>query len=424
MREWKRSASKESRRLRVEARRERRRAQQARQREAEAREVAHRAALARTPDSPADVVERLLVDEAETPRAQKLRDLLRPVAERAPRLICGETLAALKLVAEVDWVRPPSTWQRCGKSQNRLFRSLAEHVLARYRMPPFLWSAFFADEDAAVLARIAVHVAAGGSLYQAVKSGLMPVPLTRNMCHELMSRGGEARFLDAVRRVQVKAARGDGRLFRAWIATRAGRRLHTRAGEEFWQTVLAWFSANPMVPQAEVSPMVDYIDHRRAEAPEFSIKGRSVLAMMRAMQQWHGQLAKEKAEFGRSFSPSGLQPMDIDRSRRQSSGNRVVEIWHFREVLDSRTLADEGRAMSHCVYSYARHIESGACSIWTLTLEDNTGHWRRLTIEVRPSLRQIVQARGRFNQQPEPRDMLALAAWAGRNNLQVLLGRW
>jgi hypothetical protein len=424
MREWKHSASKESRRPRVEARRERRRQQEARQREGKARELAIRAALARPPDSPVQAVERLLVDEAERPGAQKLRELLGPVAERAPRLICADTLAALKLMAEADWVRPPSTWQPCGKSQNRLFRSLAEHVLARYPMPPFLWSAFLATDEAAPLARIAVHVGAGGSLYQAVKSGLMPVPLTRKMCHELMARGGEARFLDAVRRVQVRAVGGDARLFHTWIATRAGRRLHTRPGEEFWQTILAWFSANPMLPQAEVAPLVDYIERRRAEAPDFSMKGRSVLAMMREMRQWHGQLAKEKAASGHSFSPSGLQPMDIDRARRDVRGNRVVEIWHFREVLDGKTLADEGRAMSHCVYSYARRIESGECSIWTLTLEDNTGHWRRLTIEVRPSLRQIVQARGRFNRLPEPRDTLALDAWASRNKLQVSVGRW
>jgi len=424
MREWKLSASKESRRLRVEARRERWRQQQARQREAEAREAARRAALARQPDSPGQAAERLLADEPEGPRAQKLRELLIPVAERAPRLIGPDTLAALKLIAEADWVRPPSTWQPSGKSQDRLFRSLAEHVLARYRMPPFLWRAFMADADAPVLARVAMHVGAGSSLYQAVKSGLMPVPLTRSMCHDLLSRGGEARFLDAVRRVQVKAVGGDARLFPVWIATRAGRRLHTRVGEEFWQTVLAWFGANPMLPQAEVAPLVDYIEHRRAEVPGFSIKGRSVLAMMRGAQQWHGQLAKEKVASGRTFAPSGLQPMDIDRSRRNVRRNRVIEIWHVREILDARALADEGRAMSHCVFSYVRPIESGECSIWTLTLEDDTGHWRRLTIEVRPPLRQIVQARGRFNRLPEPRDLLALEAWASRNKLQVCLGRW
>ena len=408
----------------VEARRERWRRQEARQREAEAREAALCAALARQPDSPRRAAERLLEAEPEGPRAQTLRELLSQVAERSPRLIGPDTLAALKLMAEADWVRPPLTWQPSGKSQDRLFRSLAEHVLARYRMPPFLWSAFMADVDAPVLARVAVHVGAGGSLYEAVKSGLMPVPLTRSMCRDLLSRGGEARFLDAVRRVQVKAVGGDGRFFRVWVATRAGRRLHTRQGEEFWQTVIAWFSANPMLPHAEVAPLVDYIEHRRAEAPDFSIKGRSVLAMMRRMQQWHDQLAKERASSGRTFTSSGLQPLDIDRSRRDVRGNRVIEIWRVREILDSKALADEGRAMSHCVLSYARRIESGECSIWTLTLEDNTGHWRKLTIEVRPPLRQIVQARGRFNRLPEPRDVLALEAWASRNKLQVCLSRW
>ncbi len=422
MREWKRSASNESRRLLAEARRDRRRAQRVRQREVDAREAALRAALARRPETPARVVDRLL--EA-TPRkhVQKLRALLVPVAERAPRLVCPDRLAALKLVAEASWVRQPSDWRPSGKGEERLFRSLCEHVLARYRMPSVLWSAFTASADAPALARVAVHVAAGGSLYDAVKSRLLPVPLTRSMCHDFLTRGDEGGFLVGVRRAQVRAAGGDARLHRAWVATRAGCRLHDRAGEEFWHTVLAWFGANPMLPAAEVGPLVDYIDHRRNEDPGFSMKGRSVLAMLRSMRQWHGDLAGVSAGSGRVFTPSGFQPMDIDRSRRSVKGDRIVEVWHVREVLDARTLADEGRAMGHCVYSYARSIERRECAIWTLTLEDDTGHWRRLTIEVRPALRQIVQARGRFNRMPEPRDTRALEEWAARNGLQVCLGR-
>ena len=181
MREWKRSASKESRRLMVEAGRERRRQQEALAREAQSRERASRAALARRAPSALDAVERILAEHAGRPGAKKLRALLTSVAEEAPRLIGPDTLAALLMMARVEWVRPPATWRPSGKSPDRLFRSLAEHVLARYRMPPFLWSAFFAGEDAAVLVQTAVHVAAGGSLHQAVKSGLMPVPLTRSV---------------------------------------------------------------------------------------------------------------------------------------------------------------------------------------------------------------------------------------------------
>ena len=421
MRGRKLSASRESRRLITEARRERQRARDAREREHDARTAAMHAALARRPESSAQVVDRLL---AGAPHNQPLRQLLGIVGERAPRLLDAGMLRALQLVAEAAWVRPPATWQPQGKSEDSLFCGLADHVLARYRVPPFVWSAF-ADEDAPILARVVTHVAAGGSLYQAVRSGLMPVPLTRAMCHALLSSPGEARFLDVVRKVQVKAAGGDSRLFRAWIATRAGRRLHAQDDEAFWQTVLAWFCANPVLPLAQVAPLVDYLSHRRTETPGFCMKGRSAPALLRGMVDWHRQLGRTEVGLDRVFKPSGLQPMDIDRSRPARWGNPgVLEVWYVREVLDARTLADEGRAMGHCVYSYGRAIDEGQCAIWTLTLRNDTGHWRRLTIEVRLSTRQIVQARGRFNAKAEPRDVLVLEAWATRNKLTASLGRW
>lgn len=422
MRGRKLSASLESRRLRTEARRERLRARDARLREHEERTAKMRAALARRPESSAAVVGRLL---AGAPQNQALGELLGVVAARAPRLLEGDPLRALQLVAEAEWVRPPATWRPQGKSEDSLFRGLAEHLLARYRMPPFVWTAFTTDADAPVLARVVAHVAAGGSLYKAVQAGLMPVPLTRAMCHALLASTGEPRLLDVVRKVQVQAAGGDRRLFRAWIATRAGSRLHAAGDEAFWQTVLAWFCANPMLPAAEIGPLVDYVAHRRAETPGFAMKGRSALALLRAMRAWHGELARTTAGLDRVFKPSGLQPMDLDRSRPARWGNPgTLEVWHFREVLDARTLADEGRAMGHCVFSYGRAIEAGLCAIWTATLRNETGHWRRLTIEVRLQTRQIVQARGRFNARAEPRDLLALEAWAARNKLTVSLGRW
>jgi hypothetical protein len=400
----KRSASLESRRLKTAARCARQRYREVCRREAAARLAKMRSALARQPESSAASVERLLAGRPDSPR---LRELLGVVAELSPRLLDADMLGALELVARAEWVRPPAAWEPQGKSKQRLFRGLAEHVLGRYRMPPFIWSAFLAEEDAPILACVVVHVAGGGSLYQAVKSGLLPIPFTRAMCHALLTSAGEARFLDVVRKVQVQAAGGDGRLFRAWITTRAGRRLHTREDEAFWHTVLGWFCAHPAVSVTEVGPLVDYIEHRRAEAG-FSMKGRAAPALLRAMREWHERLAKERGAAGRIFAPSGLQPMDIDRSRRDWRGDPVVEVWHFREILDARTLADEGRAMGHCVYSYAREIEAGQSAIWTLTLRDDKGHWRRLTIEVRLSTRQIVQARGRFNAKVEPRDLLVL----------------
>jgi hypothetical protein len=291
-------------------------------------------------------------------------------------------------------------------------------------MPSFLWSALLGGDGRGGLVEVALHLASGGSLFEAVKTGLMPVPLTRRMCHEVLVRGGEGTFLDVVRRVQVKAIGGDGRLLRAWLNTEAGGRLQDRQGEVFWQTVLAWFGANPILPTSEIGPLVDYIALRRRQDPAFSMKGRGALALLRGMREWHGALARERDVRRRVFTPSGFGAVDLDRSRKGKNGERLKELWHVREVLDSAALADEGRAMGHCVYSYANSIERGECSIWTLTLEDGTGHWRRLTIEVRNTARRIVQARGRLNKMPQSLDLIPLEVWASQNRLEVAIARW
>jgi hypothetical protein len=415
------AASRHARHAMAEARRARQRAGEERRHVAEARETAMRAALARRPRSVVLAIEHML--RRETDPTGSLRELLATIAKRAPRLVDEDMLPAIGLLARANRVRTIAGWKPSGKSCERLFRSLAEHLLALYPMPPFLWSAFFAAEDAEVLARVAAHVASGGSLYQAVKSGLMPVPLTRGMCHQLLCCGGGSGFLDAVRRVQVRSAGGDARLHRAWVATRAGRRLHPRGDEEFWQTVIAWLATNPMLPHADVGPLVDYIEHRRVQSPGFSLKGRSVPAMVRAMHEWHGDLAEGEAEKeDEKTSPTGelpsssFEPMAIDWSREGST-----EIWHICEILDRKSLAEEGRAMRHCVLSYLHRIRHRECSIWVLTLEDDAGHWRRLTIEVRPAQRWIVQARGPCNRPPEPRERMALETWASHNRLVVCL---
>jgi PcfJ-like protein len=408
------TASKEAQRLWVEARRLRQAHARHVRQEHEAREAAIRAALARPKSARLRAEHDGLSRRARKypPRMQEILDVVR---ERAPRLVTDDAMRAFKVMAQLEWVRSPVDWQPIGKGNDTLFRSLSEHLFARFRMPPMLWTGFQGSRSTR-LARVAAQVAAGGSFFETVRSGLMPVPLTRRMCHEILTCPGEPTFMGAIRRAQVRAAGGSLGFCRAWTRTTPGRQLQDRAREEFWGTVIAWFCRNP-VPHAELGPLVDYVAHRRAEEAAFSMKGRTLPALQRGMREWHRDLGRRKSVPHLVFRRSGLQPMDIERRVRNAAGGSARERWHFREVLDTTALADEGRAMGHCAYSYSGQIQSGACSIWTLTLEDATGHWRRLTIEVRG--RTVVQARGRFNRQAEARDLVALREWAGRNNLEI-----
>jgi hypothetical protein len=317
-------------------------------------------------------------------------------------------------------------WAPSGKGRQRLFRSLGEHALAKYPVPALLWEGFF-DADADKFAPLIAHVAAGGSLFEFVTKTGFPVSLTRRMCHELLSMPSGGSLLAAIRRIQVRFAGGSDRLYQAWMATRDARALGEREDEAFWATVIAWFARANAIDPSQVAPLVDYIGHRRRQDGAFSMSGRTPLALTRGLNEWHRELAVDKVVHGVVFEPSGYAPLELDRSVRDRDGAFQRRIWRVEEVRTSKDLAAEGRRMNHCVYSYMWCVQKGQTSIWSMTLEDGTGEtgrWAMLTLEVRKDLRRVVQARGRFNRLATSEEHGILVAWAGRNGLEVSLGRW
>lgn len=353
------------------------------------------------------------------------RLVLRAVTDRAPRLIEQSMLKGLQQLSKLPFLREPTAWKPRGKGRETLFRSLCEHLFASFPMPPFLWSAFFED-DAESFSLFVAHVASGGSVYDGVKERFLPIPLTRKMCHDLMQTSADVGFLRALRRVQVRTSGGSDRFLQAWMATQAGSRLHSAVDEAFWMTVVEWFAKNPMADPEQVGPLVDYIGFRRRQDEAFSMKGRSILALMRAMTEWHAELAKEKVIHGSSFRPSGFRPLSVEKKYRDRSGNSVQETWNIDELLSSKALAEEGKKLAHCVYSYAHSIERGTTSIWSLSMQSFEAEEKQkmMTIEVRNDVRRIVQFRGRFNREATAREFGVLNEWAGMNRLEIRLGRW
>jgi hypothetical protein len=387
-------------------------------------------------------VRRSSLAEAKAREEQAVRDALskrasRPASSRggdsgdadvvfrvAPRLAAEPHATAVRRLLRLPAIRRVADWSPRGKGRDTLFRSLGEHRLAKYPVPALFWAGFF-DVDVERFAPMVAHVAAGGSLFQYVTATGFPVPLTRRMCHELLSMPSGGSLLQAIRRVQVRSTGGDDRLLQAWMSTREARSVGNRADEAFWSTVLAWLSRADSVAPSEVAPLVDYIGHRRRQDDRFSVSGRSTLAMTRAMNEWHRELAVEKVIHGLAFEPSGYTSIELDRSVRGRHGGWENRIWRVDEVLSTKELAAEGRRMNHCVYSYAWSIQKGQSSIWSMTLEDGkgeTGRWAMLTIEVRRDLGRVVQARGRFNRPATTEEHGVLLAWAGKNGLEVSLG--
>ena len=99
----------------------------------------------------------------------------------------------------------------------------------------------------------------------------------------------------------------------------------------------------------------------------------------------------------------------------------------IHEVVTAKALAEEGKRMGHCVFSYAWRIEQGDTSIWSVQMEDGqgeTGNWHMVTVEVRNDLKRVVQAKGRFNRSMTPVELRIVRRWAGSNNLVLAGGTW
>jgi hypothetical protein len=97
---------------------------------------------------------------------------------------------------------------------------------------------------------------------------------------------------------------------------------------------------------------------------------------------------------------------------------KTLRVWRIRELLTAADLQEEGRAMRHCVATYAGSCAAKRCSIWALEVESYAGIEKRQTVEVN-SHKVIVESRGKLNSLPTQQDLEMLNRWATAQALQV-----
>jgi hypothetical protein len=312
---------------------------------------------------------------------------------------------------EASWLRSLEEWRPDSHNRRRQFGSLARHLLARYPVPAFMDAAWFRGDgpEARRQQEWFNHIGIG----QNIRIADIPLSLTKKMAHHFLEAPVEYDIEAALRWGQIHGLGGDEPLVRAVVGTRLGEMFEH---EEFWVTVLQWFVNHPMLDTACVGPIIDYVHHQKfvpqavvAEdgtarpgepaQPEFSMKGRSATVLLAQVEAWHDQLAREARKPSDRWEPSGIGGFRLIEGDA-TSGN--VLCWTVDELLTSQELTAEGKALNHCVRSYARSCVKGAISVWSLQVEDTQLTSRRhvMTIAVQNKGRVINQARGKANALP------------------------
>src|SRR5262249_13159800 len=89
------------------------------------------------------------------------------------------------------------------------------------------------------------------------------------------------------------------------------------------------------------------------------------------------------------------------------SGEDEATAWTIRELTSAKALAEESRAMHHCVVSYAHRCAHGHAAIFSLCADG----LRRVTVELDLLRHRIVQVRGACNRSATSEEQVVLERW-------------
>lgn len=318
--------------------------------------------------------------------------LLDAIRTRSTVRVCPAVAAALRNLARFGprYLRPLADWPGARGTMYPVVDSLAQHLLARYRVPRFLASVWYGDAGgAADTGRRWFIDHAAGMRFRDLD---LPAPMTRHMEALFLGSPDHLGVAAALRRAELVSLGAREDLVNAVLATRLGSEL---ANGAFWRTVIQFFVRwSARLEPSAVGPIVDFVQYVRHQRPEV-VTGQGV----------------------RFVDPP--DPSFSVKGRSLASMQRLVEAW-LVELTSSAELRAEGVALRHCVASYAHLCALGRARIWSLRRSRTSSVFRPVaTIEIDPRARAIVQARGMRNGALSRRARELMVTWARRENIDV-----
>jgi len=308
-----------------------------------------------------------------------------------------------------QWVRDPSTWSAQGHSARAVVGSLAFHLYCRYPVARF-WQAEWTREDALPSERswLFCRIARGESIHALSCAGALGAPLTRRAAHLFAGMHHAPSFVGAIRMAQCGANGGPRWLGKALLAA-PWDELAAPSAENRRDVAIGWMSR-----QTDLTPRdVELVGRIADGCHDFRWSGRTVASIRRIAEdlRWLRAPAVRRTQEVEAtpplprWEPCGLAPLiPADRKAKHVS-------WTVQELCTYGQLVAEGRALDHCVATYAAPASRGECSIWSVRV----GGVPVLTIEVRGGF--VVQVRGASNRAPTPQERTIVTQWRRLNGL-------
>ena len=308
----------------------------------------------------------------------------------------------LSTLSRVEWPNAP---RRFGRTLVQSEDALVDRLLAVHPLPPVLRLPFrpahVARRGRLVFGRLASHVGGGGSFKGARALGLLPDSVTRRIYREFINGSAHHGLMGGWRLAQAKAI-GAPR----WTAVAVHRRSRwTQCRTNFWEQDAYWLAAMRWMGQRvaepqSAGPIMDFLC-----ANPIDLSGRTEASVMRLVEAWHETLYRPRRPV--------INELTVFPEVRLIVRLPAFADWSVAQLTTPMELWEEGRSMSHCVWSYRRRAADGSCSIWSIREHGA----RRLTVEMQRG--RIVQVRGPRNRAADADEARVVQAWASANQLRL-----
>lgn len=308
------------------------------------------------------------------------------------------------------WLRSPFEWPGCGGGAYQQFASLAQHLMAKQAVPAFMANVWLGERSQTLLQhqRLYKHLALGNH----IRGAHLPIKLNRDASAWFYKAPHHLCVFQAIRWSQIRSLGGDSDLASAIVSTCLGTSFKN---DSFWQYFFKLLIAQQGLDTATVAPTVDFLHrHQVLDPRQFRrlVPGSRYQTLVRLVAEFQKRNPKPIL----SWKNSEIRGFRFVPERQHEWASLQ---WSIEELTDSAQLIEEGRALRHCVASYATECSRGLTTIWSLRSVGSLTEQRRLTIEVDPRRNLICTALGFCNRPPEKEVRAVLEKWAAKEGLSI-----
>jgi hypothetical protein len=315
--------------------------------------------------------------------------------------------------------RPADAFRTRTYSLERQIRELLKHLWMQYPVPECLIGMALSvegyqevygrdrpayDEKTETLAKSWFCALATG---QKFGKGVAKGYLTKIEAHHFTLSPSSLDFPQAIFYAKARGSGVEPRLAEM-ISMRVGQQNTELIGERLPEFLRFFAVHRTQMRRGEEHELLDFLVAAMQDRT-FQIRGRTLNSVRRLSTRWHQQM--------RWYGGLELHWAEaFERMSKPFAGGRI----EFVELTTGMQLMEEGLHQSHCVGSYARSCHGGFARIVSARFGgSNKETPRRVTIEIFPEKKSIVQIRTKCNALPNEKYLDEIKLWAKANNLTI-----